>query len=120
MTTVVDPTGTTSAIFNRGGTAMISVSAAGSLPTDATVIPHVSGHTIVLGTATSSDQGFIFDSAFEVGDVVEIYMVSGSTLAEIYPQSGGEIRGNSSGGGLARSNYLRKVSSIDWLFIATA
>jgi hypothetical protein len=113
MTTVVDPTGSPTIIFNRSGTTIVSLlggfypqGVAGSPNgNDGVDIPRLSQMTIVLAsTTTVFDSGGVnitgFNSIFrlptgaEIGDAVEIYQVSEDSRSggpTIFPQIGEQI-----------------------------
>ncbi len=107
MTTVVDPVGTPTIIYNRSGTTIVSLtggfSSVGVPPVgnDGVDIPHFSQTTILLATADIVHDGggvnvsgynavFRLPSA-EIGDVVEAYLVDGGAGPAIFPQIGERI-----------------------------
>lgn len=92
MTTVVNPTSTPTAVFNRSGTAVLSLAGSGNSQTSAAsaVIPSICGHLVLLVDTTGSDFAVMLPSSPDVGDVVEVYAV-GTHAANVFPQSGGQI-----------------------------
>lgn len=123
MTTVVDPLGTPTPIYNRSGVAIIpSLTAQGTTSSDAAIIPTVSGHTVVIVSAAGhSGYGVMLPSGADIGDVVELYCanLNGSAASAIlaYAPSGETLNsGNSDTVNFipGQGVMLRKVSSTDW------
>lgn len=70
MTTIIDPAGTPSVVFNRSGTAIITLVGLGSATT--VPIPHFSETTVVIATKSANGRDvFQMASGFEIGDEVE-------------------------------------------------
>jgi len=146
MTTVIDPLGTPSVIFNRSGTSIMTI-AAGLVtsPTanDAPEIPSVCGHMIVL-VSTIFRQGL--DDSFvirlpadaEIGDGIEVYPQAATAIPLALPAKVLVPVGNtlynptlptavgqnndpgyhvSAGGGTAPGVLFRKVSSTNWQLV---
>jgi hypothetical protein len=118
MTTVVDPSGTPVPVYNRGGTTIASLAAAGSTQGDAAQIQHVAGYTVVLVTVTDTARAIELPAGAEVGDVVEVHIAStAGTGVLIFPPNGESLLtgntsatvGQSSGGLL-----FRKVGQTSW------
>lgn len=95
MTTVIDPLGSPTLVFNRSGTGIVMVdgnSYSGPAPigNDGAPIPRVSGVTVaVLRNMALPAAGYIYrlpDDA-EVGDVIELYNDRSPTLPGEYPNT---------------------------------
>lgn len=93
MMTVLNPAGTPTIVYNRDGTTIESVTAAGTDQGSAASIPRSSGWTVVMvSIPDSSDQCVVLPSTAEIGDVFEIYRISGGgTELSVFPPSGGKI-----------------------------
>lgn len=135
MTTIVDPVGTPSAIYNRSGTAVVSFAPAAidtsvsPIGDTATEIPRVSQTTIALVTAASDAFTVRLPTDAEVGDVVEVYYIPDSTspgpAVVVFPPTGEQIAAKavSTGTNNAASvsagfgSIFRKVTSAVWMYI---
>lgn len=116
MTTVIDPLGTPSVVYNRSGIAIVEVETPDN---DPVAVPSVDvGHLIVLvsthpvGTSTHSID---FPANREVGDVIEVHVVEGSHPVNINLPAGESEHSSShaspsNNGGL----IMRKVRSDLW------
>ena len=96
MTTVVDPLGTPTPIYNRSGTTIVAVNANGSDGTTATVVPVESGVTLVLCTLSSGNSDVMVPPDMEIGTVIEAYNVSDTSSSQslhFYCASGELING---------------------------
>lgn len=97
MTTVIDPAGSPTIVYNRGGTTVTALNSAGTGQSTATPIVRYSGVTVAVVTSTSSPtgQGVVLPDDPEIGDVVEVYHaghVSGSYGPfHVYPPSGWSV-----------------------------
>jgi hypothetical protein len=143
MTTVVDPLGSPSMIYNRSGTAIVAMaggatatSAAGSgIGDDANPIPRVCQTTVAMVLTsfgpTHNALARLPEDA-EIGDVVEVYQdpASSASSPKIFPNTGEAIGNNpvstgtnSNAGvtispnsaGLVGGVLFRKVSSTQWM-----
>ncbi|HXQ33234.1 MAG TPA: hypothetical protein VN843_04355 [Anaerolineales bacterium] len=124
MTTIIDPSGTPTIIFNRGGIAIVSFTAvrqAGSPPT-ADPIPNVSGHTIAYIAADDNGIGspwVALPAGADIGDCVEVYLKESATGTEltIVPATGDVIGGGGGSVSAGIGAYFRKVDSTVWRMI---
>lgn len=129
MTTVRDPSGTPVPAYNRSGTTIVDVSAAGAgttgaTPRDAaTPIPAASGVTIALCTVDDSSPGGFGVSLppnADVGDIVEVYALNGGAFGHlsVYCVSGETINGSNSvtpkGMTPSAGVRFRKVAPTEW------
>jgi hypothetical protein len=80
MATIIDPLGTPSIVYNKSGTVLIAMDAAGRgiglgyEGAEAVEIPHVSGHMIVIVTFIDNDNMAVsLPPDANVGDIVEVY-----------------------------------------------
>lgn len=115
MTTVVDPLGTPSPIYNRNGVTIVNVAAGGSGQSDATPIPAVSGHTVAL--VGGSGGGVLLPSGSDIGDVVEVYIVPPDNEARVFPASGETLNSGVQPNialTVSLGGYFRKTSSTNW------
>ena len=142
MTTVIDPLGTPSPVYNRSGTVILAVtpgatsgSTQGSaIGNNGTPIPSVAQETVVT-VATSFSSGawntvVLLPSAAEIGDVVEVYTIPDVSFAQavVFPNVGESIAalpastGTNDAAGIGTGTTsgirLRKVSSTLWMPIA--
>lgn len=144
MTTVIDPTGTPTIVYNRSGTTIVSLlggfraSATDPIGNDGVDIPRLSETTVLLATTTTVHDGgsisgwnMVFRLPIaDIGDVVEAYLVSndGAGSPVIFPQIGEAILPNPVSDGTNASariavdttvgSRLRKISSTTWVVIA--
>lgn len=130
MTTVIDPVGTPFPVYNRSGTTIVEIAAAGDGTVGetpraaATPIPALSGVTIALCTVTDTDPGEFgvsLPAGAEVGDVVEVYSLNGGMIGflQVYCATGDSI--NTANAVVPHAVTLatgafrfRKVTSTDW------
>jgi hypothetical protein len=119
MTTVVDPSGTATAIFNRSGVAIVTVAGSGTSQMTATPIPHHCGYTIAIVEAEdtpSVEQAVLLPAGADIGDVVEVHRkLIGGYSARVFAPSGEYLNRNLNGqidvdAGLT----FRKIASGDW------
>jgi len=86
MATIIDPLGTPSVVYNRSGTVLIAIDAAGLIASTGAAIPNVCGHTIVVATWIGvDDQAVVLPSSADIGDIVEIFAVGGETVRVFAP-----------------------------------
>jgi hypothetical protein len=122
MTTVIDPLGSPTPVFNRSGRAIFSFAASGDTEMGAPSIPYVSGEMIVTilttGAIPTPDRAVKLPSGVDIGDTIELYS---DGAADLYPASGDSIDGVSSGVSVAisgiKTTLLRKMSSNSWRII---
>ena len=120
MTTIIDPLGTPSIVYNKSGTVLITFTAvrqAGSPPA-ADPIPYVTGHTIAYLEADDNGIGTPWvelPTGADIGDVCEVYLKQSMTGTEliVVPPSGENLGGNSN---ISNSNggFFRKVEASVW------
>jgi hypothetical protein len=134
MTTVIDPAGTPTPVYNKSGETVVSIvggftaTQGGSNGNSGTPIPRFSQTTIAIVDNSGSNYHIVatLPSDADVGDVVEVYeKVSTGIGLQIYPPVGESIRdlpasnGTSYGSQLgAISAILRKVSADNWQALA--
>lgn len=91
MTTVVSPGSGETSYFNKGGVAIVSLTC-GTAGTDPVIdIPADAGTVVAILNSTSglqSPSGFKVDSAFQVGDVLEVQVPSYGPGVIIYASDG--------------------------------
>ena len=125
MTTVVDPSGTPSPVYNKSGTTVIEMAATGLNQAGAAPIVALSGHTVVLATPSADENGdhtgdgVALPSAAVIGDVVEVYIGTVNLFVKVYPPSGNNLNLASNGvvkvdRGTAPGAIFRKVTSNGW------
>lgn len=102
MMTVQNPSGSPTIVYNRDGTTIESVTAAGTTQGGAAAIPRASGCTVALCTPSVGNDSVIMPSGAEIGDVVEVYTTSNATNLNIWPQSGGSL-------GIAATNAALQI-----------
>lgn len=79
-----------------------------------TLIPHVSGHTIVVCTLSSGNDTLELPSGAEVGDIVEIYSADANGGNVVHP-AGESVAGNGGGDTSLNSPTLfRKLAPTLW------
>jgi hypothetical protein len=119
MTTIIDPNGTPAPVYTRSGTTIQDVIAAGNDLSTATPIVAVSGCSVVLvATVAFEFEGVILPDDAQIGDVVEVYNVSGRSI-RVYAPTGetihsGASMGISPGGG---GSLFRKTTASVWRFV---
>jgi hypothetical protein len=146
MTTIIDPTGTPTIVYNRSGTTIVSLlggltpnKTGGFSPigNEGVDIPRLSETTVLLATTNTVFDGpnvsgrnevFRLPSGADVGDIVEIYLVSNDSGSGpmIFPQIGEQILPKPVSDGTnpaAVSNAssecrFRKISSTTWVVIS--
>lgn len=112
MTTVVDPLGTPAPVYNRSGTAIVSVTANDTTPPS---IPRVSGWTVALVATGQDDRAVKLPSGADIGDVVEVYVATGTAFqASVHPPSSETIHGSSTPADVSSGRLFRKTGSSDW------
>lgn len=90
MTTIINPAGSPTIVYNKSGTTIVSVTANGETQADATSIPRLSGVTVANVTLPdSSNLSVKLPSDAEIGDVVEVY----GPGFNVFPESGSTIVG---------------------------
>lgn len=89
MTVVVNPAGSSTVIYSRSGTAVISLTPTGSDQTGAAAISTPAGRAVLVCAYTGSGGGVVLPSSPEIGDVVEVYPFNdaGSEMV-VYPSTG--------------------------------
>lgn len=129
MTTVVDPAGAPIPIFNKSGTALITLAAAGTTQGAAAAIPHFAGEIVVLATVGPSDTAIALPVDAEIGDKVEVHCITASQGVKVFPPSGDTISEPSSGDGSLMVNVsngnrggvvFRKMTSTNWRYVGSA
>lgn len=80
MTTIVDPLGTPSAVYNRDGTSIQEINAAGTTGSGATQLTTVSQFSIYLVFTDDDETGVKLPADAEVGDFIEIYKTGSPTI----------------------------------------
>lgn len=124
MTTIVDPAGTATVIYNRSGVTIDGITSAGRTQGAATQIVRYSGWSVVLVTAGVVDAfsnagGVILPEDAEVGDLVELHYVEGAPGSAasffLYPEVGGQIENFGTNGAtqLVRG-IIRKTGAGQW------
>ena len=121
MTTVVDPSGTPTIIFNRGGTTISSIEAAqpGMDSSAATEIPRSSEVTVALVSSPTDTSTWVRlpDSA-EEGDLVEVHYVRDNanvTSITVFAPDGESIGVSNSVTGA--DIVFRKTSATGWWYV---
>lgn len=132
MTTVIDPAGTPTPVYNKSGKVIIAMNGSGSGSTSvppvgntSAAIPHYAERTIVVGTTNNPSYGFLLPAA-DIGDEVVVLLDPASTFGSVvFPQIGESIAGfptstgtnNAAGSGAAQPQQgatFIKVSSTSW------
>jgi len=118
MTTVVDPSGSPTIIFNRGGATISSIEAAqpGADASAATEIPRYSEVTVALVSAPTSTSRWVrLPADAEIGDTVEVHYVrdNGSVSDLVVFAPDGETIGVSNSRTAADGTF-RKTSATGW------
>lgn len=120
MVTVVDPTGTPTIVYTKSGSSIVELSGSGSIQSGATLIPAVTGKTVVKALGSSGNTALILSEDFEIGDVVEVHPAESTYGVQVFPQSGGNFSSLSSNQGISMaiggSKTLVKISSTEWLW----
>jgi len=115
MTTVVDPSGSPVVIFNRSGTAIVTVTAGGTSQGTATAIPRVCGITVAVATYGAMTSNLRLPDDAEVGDCVEVHMEGDGPAVQVYPESGATINGNSANTSVGMLHAIfRKTAAATW------
>lgn len=118
MTTIVDPSGTPTVIYNRFGTTIDLITATGTNQSTAAQIVRYSGWTIVLIT-TSAGAGVKLPANAEVGDLVELHPDSGGGNFLVWPSSGDQIMYGGTNNADSGSHILyRYISANNWLRVS--
>lgn len=115
MTTIVDPLGSPAIFYNRSGTTIITVTAAGTTGSGATQFSALTETTIVVLTSSAGNTGAKLppDSDTNVGDLVEIHATGPN--AQIYDNSNAFVAAVN---GSALS--LRKIAANTWSVASAA
>ncbi len=125
MTTITDPGGTPSVIYNRDGIT-IDTMVGGVSPAEADAVPIVSygaRTTVVLVSSPNgrADSAVSLPADSEIGDVVEMYGVYttlvGRMRPSVWPHSGDTIATRVGGPSMAAAIF-RKVTSTDWAMLS--
>jgi hypothetical protein len=90
MTTVIDPLGTPTVVYNRSGVNIQSVTANGAGSTSpsgsAPVLNTVSGYNVILVTVPdASNVDVVLPSNSDIGDVFELHNVSTAAAIQVWP-----------------------------------
>lgn len=120
MTTIIDPAGTPTVVYNKSGKNIqfLSVSQGGGIVD----IERVSGETVCVATATgnpsSSTDGVRLPASSDIGDVVEVYNISASSVVvPVHTPLGETIAGTVfTTVGSPQTNGIRlvKITSDSW------
>lgn len=113
MTTVIDPGGTPVPVYNRSGTTIVQL--AGDHPSTPTVIPAISGWTVVITITGAGGDSYRLPAGAEIGDIVELHAAD-ANAQDLFAPSGETIRGQSSIGlsSMGGSGLFRKFSATQW------
>ena len=120
MTTIVNPAGSPTIIYNLSGITVVSVTASGTSQATAAIIPNASGHTIANVTIPdSSNFCVILPSGSEIGDVVEVYAPTDTHEINVFPDSGSTILGLAMNAGVNPATagmgfIFRKIGASSW------
>lgn len=121
MATILDPGGTPSIVYNKSGTVVVEVTAAGAIIANAAPIPYYAGRTIALCTPLNASNYYVcLPTGAEIGDIVEVYstVVAGGQDLSVVAPSGETL---DPGGPLSfhRPRGIRcvKVSSTQWQYV---
>lgn len=88
MTTVIDPLGTPSAIYNKSGTTIQEVTAVGTTGSGATQLEIVSQTSIYLVATDDGETAIKLPASAEIGDFLEIHLaVDGHPSVRLYDTS---------------------------------
>lgn len=118
MATIVDPLGTPSVIYNRSGTALFTINAAGTNVSTGAAIPYVCGHAVAVATWISvSDFVVVLPTGTEIGDCVEIFCTTTDSITVLAP-TGESVPGGSLSVDKNKGCRCIKVSSTDWYVIS--
>lgn len=137
MTTVVDPLGAHTPVFNRSGITVIpmeggivpSGTSTAGVGNNGNVIPALAQTTVAVIKTSMTAEGWksivTLSDEFQIGDVVELYLDlnSGTDDFVLFPAIGQSISGQPvstgtdtvSGRGVGTTITLRKVSSTLWM-----
>lgn len=116
LTTVSDPSGTPSPVYNRSGTTVVEVAAAGTTQGGATPIPALSGHTIALVTPATDNTGVLLPDTAEIGDLVEVYAAFHTPDIIVYAPDGDSLNLGAGPVAVAEDHgaTFRKVTATGW------
>lgn len=111
MTTIVNPSGTPTIVYNRNGTTIATISASGTTAASATVISIFSEKTLVLVNTTPSDSAVQLPDDAEVGDIVEV-LNNGAAANSVFvfPPSGQSLTDPGEGGLVTKAQYTSNAS----------
>jgi len=114
MTTIIDPLGTPSIVYNRSGSALITMNAAGTSAGTGAAIPYVCGHTIVVATWVSvSNFAVVLPTGSEIGDCVEVFGTTSDNI-NLFAPTGETIDGGPPSVDRNKGRRCIKVSSTSW------
>lgn len=118
MTTVIDPSGSPVAIFNKSGISIVDMPINMGPGEPLVPIPHFSGHTIVRAFVTQAgspaDGGLELPTNAEIGDLVEVDNLNiMANSPPIYAPSGENINFVASIPATTGAR-LRKITATDW------
>lgn len=120
MATIIDPLGTPSIVYNKSGTVLIAMNAAGNDASTGAAIPNVSGHAIVVATwVGNSDYAVVLPSGNDIGDIIEIFgvFVFNNTIS-VFPAAGETVQtGSQVDIRQDRGCRFIKTSSTNWSYI---
>lgn len=115
MTTILDPGGSPSPIYNKDGTTIDAVACAGLNAAGSAAIVRYAQVTVVVATTSVNNRGLHLPTDAEIGDVVEVYQDTQDPVAVVYPVTGSLILSFGSGGtGVGSGASFRKVTSDTW------
>ena len=126
MATILDPGGTVTVVYNKSGTVIVDLAAAGTDQSTAASIPYYAGHTVAVVTPQENEFSVLLPAGADVGDVVEIYSTRidlPGVPVRVFPQTGENInRQPNEFIEVTRINGLRciKVSVVQWQSIKGA
>lgn len=95
-------------------TNIVSVTVAGSSQGTSTQLTTNDGWSIFKVTGGSvGGNGVVLPTDAEIGDIVEIHVISGSCI--VYPESGGEINASGANTGIEMAHaFIRRTASGEW------
>lgn len=114
MTTIIDPSGSPSPVYNRSGTTVMTVVANGTTLGSATPIPYYSGETIVRIEASDDPRhtAVVLPDDAEIGDTVEAYATG--YPAAVFAPTGTTIITSTQKQVTDDGARFRKVSATRW------
>lgn len=121
MTTIVDPSGSPSVVYNRSGTTIIPVTASGTTQGAATEIPNISGEQVIMVTVSSGSHYAVkLNASADIGTVVEVYQASGPVAFHVFAPTSQSINGDTGADITGIGVRFRKVASTDWRVLLSA